>query len=78
MQPTIRVSHRRWQIMAYHMGEFPYGECPKCGEVGNPWDDEPSGEDNIHNAWFECESCGIRYYYQTTTAYRYGGIERNE
>ena len=78
MQPGIKVSHRRWQLIAHHMGDYPYGECPKCGEVGNPQFDEPSAEDNIRNEWFRCDECEIDFYYETTTSYRYGGIDRDE
>lgn len=75
MQIGIRVDHRRWQIAANHMGDYNYGGCPKCGVAGNCVGDEPSGEDNIHHEWFECEDCRISYYYETTTGYRYGGID---
>lgn len=77
MQLRTKVSYRKWQLTAHHMGDFPYGACPKCGVAGNPQYDEPSGEDNIRNEWFECDTCKVDYFYQTSTSYRFGGIDND-
>jgi phage FluMu protein Com len=65
------------QQPAHHMGDFPYGKCPSCEEVGNAIYDEPSDEDHIQLDYFECEACGHVYYYQTCYAYRFGSIDND-
>lgn len=63
----------KWQFSPH--SDFYFGECPNCGEVADHVDDNPSHASEFHHeAWFECE-CGARFYYITTTAFRFGGID---
>jgi hypothetical protein len=75
MQPKTKVSHRRWQH--FNRGDYYYGECPKCGNVCQPDFEQPTDEDHVHVEFCECEQCGCKFKVQTTTVYRYGGIDED-
>ncbi len=66
MQPGIKQKLRTWQ---FPQGDYHYGECPNCGEIGD------SQFDSDDEEGFLCESCGCEYFYETTEVYRYAGLD---
>lgn len=75
MQPKTKVDYRRWQH--FNMGDYYYAECPKCGNTCQPdYDSYPTGKDHIRREDATCEECGCEFWYETTTVYRYGGIDK--
>lgn len=78
MQPKINHKYRSWQFFLNHMGAYPYAECPKCGEVCQPDGyEEPGEQEHVVREAVRCEECGCKFWYETTTVYRYGGVDED-
>lgn len=71
MQPKTAVQYRHWQH--FNTGAYYYGECPKCGAAAQPDFPMPAGE-HITEEECECEVCGCKFLVQTTTVYRFAGL----
>lgn len=77
MQPKLKASHRHWQH--FNQGDYYYGQCPLC-DNSCQLDDMGYKEDDEHVTveYAECEECGCCFYVETTTVYRFGGLEEDE